>query len=97
VGAQASTLTSADDDFLVKSPAEAVAFDFKIVARLQVEPEPVGGSEITRETQRRISRDATQPDTISFTRRGGTLMSLARRYWEMPKGFKNSSFRISPG
>ena len=37
------------------------------------------------------------PCTISLIRRGATLMSLANRYWLMPKGFRNSSSRISPG
>src|SRR5262245_25534327 len=30
-------------------------------------------------------------------RRGGTLVSLARRYWLTPKGTRNSANRISPG
>src|ERR1043166_5775817 len=34
---------------------------------------------------------------ISLIRRGGTLVSLARRYWLSPKGLRNSSSRMSPG
>jgi hypothetical protein len=40
---------------------------------------------------------ARLPCTISLIRRGGTLMSLANRYWLIPIGSKNSSNRISPG
>ena len=37
------------------------------------------------------------PFTISLMRRGGTLMSFARRYWERPSGTRNSSLSTSPG
>jgi len=37
------------------------------------------------------------PCTISLTRRGGTLMSRARRYWESPISWRKSSNRTSPG
>src|SRR5438105_2301577 len=40
---------------------------------------------------------ARWPLMISLIRRGGTAMSLARRYWVIPFGLKNSSSRISPG
>src|SRR6266566_4238526 len=40
---------------------------------------------------------ARSPRTISLIRRGGTLISLANRYWLMPSGARNSSWRISPG
>src|ERR1039457_7032924 len=35
--------------------------------------------------------------TISLMRLGGTWISLARRYWLMPSGIRNSSRNISPG
>lgn len=37
------------------------------------------------------------PRTISFIRRGGTLISRASLFWLMPRGFRNSSSRTSPG
>src|SRR5258706_2040583 len=37
------------------------------------------------------------PRTISFTRRGGTLISRASLFWLRPRGFRNSSSRTSPG
>src|SRR5205823_2901485 len=40
---------------------------------------------------------ARWPRTISLIRRGGTPVSLARRYWLRPSGARNSSCRISPG
>lgn len=40
---------------------------------------------------------ARLPCTISLIRRGGILISLAKRYWLISIGRKNSSSKISPG
>jgi hypothetical protein len=45
-----------------------------------------------RDNRRAISAViARGPRTISLIRRGGTLVSLATRYWLMPSGIRNSS------
>ena len=40
---------------------------------------------------------ALRPRTISFTRWAGIFKSLPRRFWLIPRGFKKSSSKISPG
>ena len=46
-------------DNLLKDLAQPVALELKVVAALQVHPEPLGGAEVARESERGVSTDPT--------------------------------------
>src|SRR5664280_70520 len=50
-----------DDDFLGETVAEAILLDFEVVARLEVQPEPLRRPEVARETQGGVGRDRALP------------------------------------
>src|SRR5664280_331965 len=50
-----------DDDFLGETVAEAILLHFEVVARLEVEPEPLRRPEVAGETQGGVGRDRALP------------------------------------
>jgi hypothetical protein len=57
---------------LVERGAESVAFDFEVVAGLQVQLETFRGAEVTGQAQRGVGVIRWLPCTISLIGRGGT-------------------------
>ena len=59
--------------------------------------EPFGTNEDPLDADERARFPVVAGQTYYLRVVGETLMSLARRYWLMPMGNRNSSRRISPG
>lgn len=84
---------------LAENGSETVAFDLRIVAALQIQPEPLRGAEIAGQPQAGVRADAPLTCTISSIQRGGTPMLTASLCWVIPNGASRkdkSTVRIHP-
>jgi hypothetical protein len=67
-----SSLASAgkNSNFLLEARTKLVALHFQVEARLEIQPEPIGGAKIPRKPQRGIGADRSLPqdDLIDPTR-----------------------------
>jgi len=77
--------------------SEPVFLDLQVIPGLQVDPEPLRGAEEPGQPQRRVRADAALAvhDLVDPPGRDPDL--LARWYWLIASGLRNSSSRISPG
>lgn len=77
--------------------SKAVLLHLEVVPSLEIHPEPLARPEEPGKPQGGIRRDAPLPvdDFIDAPR--GNADALRQRYWLIPIGPKNSSWRISPG
>jgi hypothetical protein len=60
-------------NLLIQAVAQSITFNVKIELRLQVQPEPLGGPEISSQSQGRVRRNRTLPvHDLVYTARGNT-------------------------
>jgi len=84
-------------DFPLETSSQFNLLDLKVVMCLQVQPGSCRGTQVPGQSERGIRCDRTRPVDDFIDTGGGTRISLASRYWLIPKGLRNSSNRTSPG
>jgi hypothetical protein len=69
--ARTSARTSEDGDFFLEPAAKTILFDLQIVTGLKVQPETLGGTEVSRKAKRGVGCDRTlaMNDLVDSTRR----------------------------